>query len=169
MPRGANYKKTRQYGGGFAANVNLRKQKASVRADVAYLSTLINSELHTFALNDMGANIDSTGTVTSLNDFVNGDDNANRTGNSTLVRFMNMNLVIKKSSTGPSFETIRVIIFRYWGESTSSAPSLLVSEILDASGQPQAFLNLDNTGKRGDRDRRIEIHKSKLICLDTLA
>jgi len=73
-----------------------------------------------------------------------------------------------KSTTGPSHETFRVILFRYWGEATSAAPAVTVAEVLESVG-PHGFLNNDNTGARGDRERRIEVHKSKFFTMNNLA
>ena len=112
-------------------------------------------------------NIDSTGRIDSLNNIVQGDTHNDRTGTSVLPRFQSINLHVNKSLTGPAHETFRIIVFRYWGESTSQVPAVTVAEILQ-SADPLSYLNDDNSGAKGDRERRIEIHKSKLFTLDNV-
>lgn len=167
MARSQYYKKNRQYGVKFGGAVNLRKQQYKANMDIRYLKSIVNSELfsHTGSTSN---NIDSTGTVLSLNDVPQGDGGVSRTGLSILPRYQSINISINKSLTGPAHETFRLIVFRYWGEATSVAPSVTVSEILQ-NVNPHSYLNDDNTGSRGDRERRIEVHKSKLFTLDNVS
>lgn len=151
----------------MGGSANLKKQQYKANMDIKYLKTIINSELHEHVTNTSN-NIDSTGSTYSLNTVVQGDSAATRTGNSILPRYQQINLNINKALSGPSHETFRVILFRYWGEQSSSAPSVTVSEILQTL-DPRSFLNDDNCGAKGDRERRIEIHKSKLFTLDQVS
>lgn len=138
--------------------------------DVMYLKTLVNAEMHFHPLASSN-NIDSTGEVISLNDIVVGDSDENRSGTSVLPRFQSVNLYVSKkiTSTGTlDHETFRVILFRYWGEATTTGSVPTVTEVLD-SADPLSFLNDANTGSKGDRERRIEVHKSKIFTLDNVA
>lgn len=171
MPYKKSYGKKRYNGGGARYQRNNYALVNKLNFDMKYMRTLINSEMHSFLVS-AGSNIDSTGVVSSLNIIAQGDDEANRTGNSILPRYQSINLHVNKKITSAGtvdHETIRVMLFRYWGEATSgSAPSVTISEVLDTA-HPLSYLNEDNTGKRGDRDRRIEVHKSKLFTLDSVA
>lgn len=138
--------------------------------DVMYLKTLVNSEPHNFTAASSN-NIDSTGVVISLNDIAVGDGITERTGTSLLPRWQSLNLTINKKITPAGtvdHETYRIILFRYWGEASSAAPAVTLAEVLQSSVE-NAFLNDDNTGSKGDRERRIEVHKSKFFTLDSVA
>lgn len=135
--------------------------------DVMYVKSLINSELH-YHITTQSVNFDSTGIVIPMSVIPVGDSNVNRTGNSILPRYLNIYASVQKGLAGPDHETFRLILFRYWGEATNIAPVTSVNEIL-SSGNTYSFLNEDNTGSRGDRERRIEIHKNKYFTLDNVA
>lgn len=166
MPRGKQYRKTRQYSAGIRYQ---NKAIGKIGADVKYLKTVVNSELHYFIVTTSD-NIDSTGTLRSLNDVALGDGASNRTGTSILPRYQTINVHVNKSLAGaaPDHETIRMMVFRYWGEQTSASDIPAVSEVLNTL-DPLSFLSEDNTGSRGDRERRIEVHKSKIFTLDKVA
>ena len=138
--------------------------------DVMYLKSLVNAEMH-YHLDNFSGNIDTTGTVISLNDVPQGDDDNNRTGTSILPRWQGINFHVNKKITATGtvdHETIRVILFRYWGESSDALPSVIPGDVL-AVVDPLSFLSQNNTGSKGDRERRIEVHKSKLFTLDSVA
>lgn len=133
--------------------------------DVMYLKTLINSEPHNW-YQQSANNFNWNGIVVSLCDVPTGDSAADRTGNRVLPRYMNVNWRLSYAATSSTF---RVILFRYWGEATSAAPGVTVNEVLRSSGTqfaPLTHLNEDNTGQKGDRNRRIEVLRSALINLD---
>jgi len=134
--------------------------------DVMYLKTLINSEPHNHYVQSAN-NFNWNGIIVSLSDVPAGDSDQERTGTRILPRFLNVNL--RSTWTGQN-TVVRIILFRYWGESSSDgAPSVSVSEVLRTSGTqfaPYTHLNDDNTGPRGDRDRRIEVLRSELLNLD---
>ncbi len=158
---------TRKYGAkmGFQAGPKF----ARVNADIKYLKTVVNAEVHHHTVASAN-NFNSTGIVESLSKVVQGNGDVNRTGNSILPRFQSINVHVNKfiDVNAPEHETIRVIVFRYWGESTGDNPIVIINEILD-SPDPLSYLNDDNVGSRGDRERRIEVHKSKLFTLDKVA
>lgn len=167
MPRGANYRSTRNYRVSVGGAVNLRKQQARLNADVRYMRTLINSEMNRFTLVTSN-NIDSVGQIVSLNDIPQGDNLNFRTGTSILPRYLTIHMSLNKSLTGPAHETFRVMLFRFWGSQSTATPAVLVSDILQ-SIDPRSMLNDDNTGSKGDRERRIEVHKSKFFTLDNVS
>lgn len=136
--------------------------------DVKYLKTLINAELH-FHVGSLSDNIDNIGNVWDLSSIPQGDGDNHRTGTSVLPRYQSIYFHVNKAiAAGPTHETIRLICFRYWGEQSSAAPSISPLDVLTTL-DPLSFLNDNNTGKRGDRERRIEIHKSKLFTLDQVS
>jgi len=143
--------------------------------DVAYLGSLINSEpkYHITTLSD---NINFNGLMTSLSSIPQGDGTENRDGNSVLPRYLNAKFRIKKAVSLPVSSTldsctVRVIFFRWYGNSAQSSTPPTPSEVLNQVGTtlaPYSFLDDDITGSRGDRQRRIEILKSDMFTLDTV-
>lgn len=134
--------------------------------DVMYLKTLINSEPHNHYVQSAN-NYNWNGIIVSLSDVPSGDSDQERTGTRILPRFLNVNLRVTWASQNT---VVRVILFRYWGEASSDgAPNVTVGEVLRTSGTqyaPYTHLNDDNTGPKGDRDRRIEVLRSELVNLD---
>ncbi len=165
MPYRRNYKKR----GPVSKRVNVYgKAGVQLYRDVKYLKTLVNAELHHHIFG-YSNNIDSNGAIQSMNNVPSGDSDSDRTGTSVLPRFMSVRLHVNKAISGPTHETVRVIIFRYWGAATSSAPVLSnISTILNTN-DPLAYLQEENTGSKGDRERRIEVHKSKIFTLDQVS
>lgn len=137
--------------------------------DIAIIGSLVNSELHYHLSSEAVNDITFAGEVHSLSDIPQGDSVTTRAGNSVLPRYFNMNININKDITGPVHETIRLILFRYWGQSTSGTPS--VPTVLDilTTKNPLSFLNPDNTGGVGRRSRRIEIKRTKLFTINNLS
>ncbi len=164
MPIQQRKTRTRQYRAAVAYKNPLF---GSVSADVRYLKTVVNSEMSYFNFSN-SSNFDATGAVHSMNNIIQGDTHNDRKGTSVMPRYQSVYLHINKQLAGPTHETFRVILFRYWGESSSQVPSVTIGEVLQKT-DVLAFLNDDNAGKRGDRERRIEIHKSKLFTLDNVA
>lgn len=135
--------------------------------DVMYLKTLINSEPHNWYVNS-GNNYNYNGIVVSLSNVTVGDSEQDRTGNRVLPRYLNVRWHVTSGSVN---NLVRVILFRYWGEATSAAPTVTVAEVLRNTAlgtvqAPLAHLNEDNTGPKGDRARRIEVHRNDLVSLD---
>lgn len=135
--------------------------------DVRYLQTLVNSEMN-YHITTANGTVDDNGSITSLADIPVGDAEFNRSGTSVLPRFLTLRLTFEKSQDASSkqYSRLRVMIFQYWGESTSAAPSVAVSEILSDATNPCSFLNDDNTGARGDRERRIRVARNQILTLD---
>lgn len=133
--------------------------------DVLYLKTLINSEPHryeTFGTN----NFNWTGLIFSLCDVPQGDQDTQRTGNRILPRYLNVSWQVVGAEAN---SVVRILLFRYWGETTSAAPAVIPNEILENIGTtyaPLSHLNDDNVGPKGDRQRRIEVHRSLLLNID---
>lgn len=134
--------------------------------DVMYLKTLINSEPHNW-YQQLANNFNYNGLLYSLSDIPQGDNFNNRTGLRVLPRFLNVNWVV---TGGEANAVVRIVLFRYWGEQTSdAAPAVTPAEVMRTVGTafaPLSHLNDNNTGPKGDRQRRIEVHKSELINLD---
>lgn len=141
------------------------KQLAS---DVMYLKGLINSERKYHVL-QASNNYDYNGLIFSLADIPQGDAAINRDGNSILPRYLSVNYVIGATNSASTPIVIRMILFRYWGEATSGTPSVTTSEILSTTGTqfaPLSHLNDNNTGSKGDRERRIEVLRNDLYSFD---
>lgn len=133
--------------------------------DVLYLKTLINSEPHKHETSGTN-NFNWNGLIFSLSDIPQGDQNIHRTGNRVLPRYLNINWQVVGAEANA---VVRVLLFRFWGETTSAAPAVIPNEVLDNIGTtyaPLSHLNDDNVGLRGDRQRRIEVHRSVLLNLD---
>lgn len=138
--------------------------------DVMYLKSLINSEPH-YHIVQSSNNFSWNGVVVNLSDIPQGDGVTSRTGDRCLPRFLNINLNVgAASSFAATFLTVRMIVFRYWGEATSGTLTVTADEILSTTGTqyaPLSHLDPDNCGPRGDRQRRIEVLKSELMIFDT--
>lgn len=135
--------------------------------DVMYLKTLINSEPHTHFVQSSN-NFNWNGYIVSLCNVPQDDTENGRTGNRILPRYINLNIHIEN---GNNNNLIRVIVFRYWGEATSAAPSVTASEVLRTTGSaycPLSHLNEDNVGPKGDRTRRIEILRNEMVSVDNI-
>ena len=132
---------------------------------VNYLSSVVNSELK-YHESVYVYSIDGAGTILPFNNIVQGDSQVNRTGNTVLPKWLTLHMALRHNdATTEESEVIRIIVFRYWGEGTDAAPNVTVGDILDIAN-PLSFLNDNNTGSRGDRERRIQIHKSYLLALN---
>lgn len=133
--------------------------------DVAYLGSLVNSEPH-YLTTTTSNNFDYNGSVLGLSAVSVGDLVSNRTGNRILPRFLNIKGYISTTTLTSRSDPInfRVIIFRWWGDDTSATPAVpSASDVLATTGSqyaPLSHLNDDVTGSKGDRNRRIEVHKS---------
>ena len=139
--------------------------------DVNYLMTLVNSELHIFG-RGQSFNSSSTGVVYSLTSIPQGDTSADRTGTSVLPRYVGLNMTVYKNldSSSTNHTNMRIILFQYWGEASDSGSgaSVSVSDVLSPAS-PIGFLNPDNTGSRGDKERRIRILRDQRFVLDKLS
>lgn len=143
--------------------------------DVMYLKSLINSEPKSLSASSSGL-ITNLGTVLSLCNVPVGDGAGNRDGDRILPRFMNIKFHCQRTVTGtPTYghSTIRYVIFRWWGESpNATGVDPLPSEILTENGTtfaPLGMLQPQITGSRGDRNRRIEVHRSGFVTLDSVS
>lgn len=142
--------------------------------DVAYLGSLVNSEPH-YHLVQISNNFSYLGSVIQLSTVPVGDLSINRTGTRILPRFLNLKGYVSTTSLTTRTDPInvRVIIFRWYGESTGSGSVAIpsASSVLATTGTqfaPLSPLNDDVTGPRGDRIRRIEVHKSMDILIDNI-
>lgn len=144
--------------------------------DVLYLKGLINSEPKSFNLTSSN-NINYNGVVVSLCDIPQGDLASTRDGNRILPRYLNLKFHINRAVSGATatHTTMRFIIFRWWGESPNAlgvAPTpsdILHSTLVGTQYAPLAQLNGEITGAKGDRARRIEVHRNGQITLDSVS
>lgn len=136
--------------------------------DVQYLKGLVNSEPKYHVVQSAN-NFSWNGIIVSLSDIPQGGGVNNREGNSILPRYLNINLVLGATFTADQPVFLRMLVFRYWGESTNVAGAVTPTEILTTIGSqysPLSHLNDDNVGAKGDRQRRIEILNSQLLSFD---
>lgn len=143
--------------------------------DVMYLKSLINSEPKSLLSTASGL-ISYNGTILSLCNVPVGDGSSNRDGDRILPRFMNIKFNCQRTVGGtPTYghSTIRYVIFRWWGESPNAlGVDPTPSEVLTNNGTtlaPLGMLQSTITGSRGDRNRRIEVHRSGCITLDSVS
>lgn len=138
--------------------------------DVMYMKGLINSEPQAFVVQRQQF-FSYNGFVESLCNIPTGDQYGNRTGNRILPRYISINLHIRKTTAGSAHNTIRFMILRSWIDNANAVGSLVASEVLQTTGSlfaPVSHLNDDITGPRGDRNRRIEVLRSKQITFDAI-
>lgn len=143
-------------------------------SDITYLKGLVNSEPKIFGVTSSN-NFGYNGVVVSLCDVPTGDTNGNRDGNRILPRYFNIKFHVNRLITSPtnSHTTVRYIVFRWWGESANAvgvAPA--VTDILTTTGSqfaPLSQLSTAITGSKGDRNRRIEVHRSGIVTLDSVS
>lgn len=136
--------------------------------DVMYLKGLINSEPK-YHIVQSSNNFNYNGIIVSLSNIPSGGGVNDRDGNSVLPRYLNINLVLGATNTASDPAVLRMLLFRYWGESTNVAGTVTVAEILSTTGTvyaPYSHLNDDNVGAKGDRQRRIEILNSEFAVFD---
>lgn len=143
--------------------------------DVMYLKSLINSEPKSLTATANGL-IDYNGVILSLCNVPVGDGAGNRDGDRILPRFLNIKFHLQRTVSGtPTYghSTIRYVIFRWWGESPNvTGVDPTPSEILTDNGTlyaPLGMLQPQITGSRGDRNRRIEVHRSGFMTLDSVS
>lgn len=138
--------------------------------DVAYIGSLVNSEPH-YHIVTTSNNFDYNGVVLALSNIPQGDGIENRDGNRVLPRFMNLKgyVSITSATTRTDCINVRAILFRFWGEKAVGAASVTPSDVLATIGSqyaPLSPLNDNIVGSRGDRSRRIEVHRSWDLLLD---
>lgn len=165
------------YYGPVAKRVNTYGPAAMQLAkDVAYLTTLVNSEPKWHVVQSAN-NFNWAGAVVDLSAISTGgsDDSFERSGQTVLPRFLTFRCHLNKSVSGVSdHTTVRMLVFRYWGEDSTAAAPIppVAADIIRTPGTqyaPMSVLNRDNTGSRGDRQRRIEILRSEQITLDKVS
>lgn len=138
-------------------------------SDVLYLKGLINSEPKNH-LAIVDNNVNWSGVVISLCDVPQGDGSINRDGDRVLPRYLGIHMTCNRTATCTTVhQQLRVIIFRFWGESANAVGALpAVADIIDHTGSiyaPRSFLDQAITGPRGDRQRRIEVLRNYYTSL----
>lgn len=176
MPYGTRVAKRAYKSNAVQKRVNVYgKAGVQLYKDVMYLKSLINSEPKTHTLTS-SSTFDYAGTIVSLCDVPTGDIGASRDGDRILPRYMNIKFTVQRTVTGtPTYghSTVRFVIFRWWGESPNVAGiAPTADEILTNNATtfaPFGMLRTQITGSRGDRNRRIEVHRTGLITLDSVS
>lgn len=144
------------------------KQLAS---DVMYLKGLINSEPKYHRYSNSG-NVDYNGVMLPLSSIPTGTDNVSRNGDRVLPRWLQIHMFhgLGPTTTVPNL-VVRVILFKWYGNNANLTTTPFVSEVLTNSGTvfaPLGYLDEDVVGSKGDRTRRIEVLKSKLITFNDI-
>lgn len=154
--------KKRYYKKGYGVSI------PKIVRDVKYLKGLINSEPQPFVTTNSN-NVDWAGIIVSLSSVPQGDQEGQRTGDRILPRYLNLKGYA--SCATPAIlncVTYKVMLVRLWTESTSAPPNAVVSDVLSANEisttfAPIGFLQQNNVGPRGDRQRRIEVLRSEIL------
>jgi len=140
-------------------------------SDIMYVKSLINSEPKYHIVRSQ-FNYAWDGTVVSLSDIPQGDGSTNRDGDRVLPRYLSFRAHINTDVAGLMHKTVRIIIFRWWGESPNVAGvAPVASDIVDSTLSvyaPLSHLDPTITGPKGDRQRRIEVHLSKQFTFDNV-
>lgn len=170
MPKVYKQKKYPLYKGIAQRSMVYGRAGHQLARDVAYLGTLINSEPKNFYVITSNNFFQDSNPI-SLSQIAQGDGYLNRDGNVVLPRYISTRITINKSLNASALdhETVRVMLFMYNGESTSSAPSVTQSEVLATIQNPLSTLNYNNTGSKGDRSRRIEVLRDEIKTLDKVS
>lgn len=142
-------------------------------SDVMYLKGLINSEPHSHYVNSSG-NFDWNGTIVSLCNIPQGDASYNRTGDRILPKYMSINCHINKDTAGNMHTTVKYVIFRWWGESPNAVgvapvPADILALGVGTAYAPLSYLQSSITGQKGDRNRRIEVHRTGSVTFDKVS
>lgn len=143
-------------------------------SDISYLKGIINSEPKQHYVTAAN-NCDYAGVVISLSDIPQGDTSASRDGNRVLPRYLKLRFHVNKNMTGGAAThlTVRYILFRWWGESPNAVGiNPVPADILGSLSTGYAPLSpLQNAivGPRGDRNRRIEVHRTGMVTLDQVS
>ncbi len=157
MPNQNRRRKTKfrvRAGAAFRVPIPIRR----INFDISYLKSLVNAELHEVTSSFSAGTISDIGGITNLTNISQGDTNANRTGNSCLVRWINGQLCI--SQTSADVDAIRLIVFVWKGV---AAPN--VSDVLETVS-PFAHLNKKVTGNF--RDAKVRVLYNRLIAFSQI-
>lgn len=130
----------------------------SAASGVKYLKSIVNSERH-YHTRTADLNPSSTGQVVHLTDVGQDDTSTGRTGNSILLRGININLECSMNASITNGETyFRIIVFKDNQQIGDTTPA--VTDILE-SAKTSAFLNQDHAG-------RFQILKNYYFSLDSI-
>lgn len=143
--------------------------------DVMYLKTLINSEPK-YHDSFFSTTFNYAGYMTpNISTIAQGDGDNNRDGNRILPRFLTLRGSVRRSLSGTVTEhtVCRIIVFRWWGEDPNAVgvapvPGDIIEGVSDAYS-PYKPLSDRVTGPKGDRNRRIEVHRTELFTLDSVS
>lgn len=126
-------------------------------AGVKYLKGLVNSEMLKIDDGGLGATITNTGSnVFSFTDIGQNDTASGRTGNSILLKSINIKMIIHQHASATQ-TTFRCILFQDNQQIADTTPG--ISNLLDGTSVI-AFLNANQAG-------RFQVLKNWLITLDS--
>lgn len=124
--------------------------------DVMYLKTLVNSELH-YDYSSYNTTVDSTGSVYHLSAIAQGDTNAQRSGNTVLPRYLQLQVMLYQNAA--DFDTIRMMVFRWKDNSTPT-----IANVVEDSSNP-IYSPLNDNISGNQRDRQIDVIKNKVFLV----
>lgn len=125
--------------------------------DVMYIKSLVNSELH-YDYSSYSTTIDTTGQMFHLSAISQGDGISNRSGNSVLPRYLQVQFILLNTTTS-IFDTVRVMIFRWKDNSTPT-----VAQVFEDSSNP-VYSPLNDNISGNIRDRQIDVIKNKVFVV----
>lgn len=135
---------------------------------IKQLQVYSNPELN-FHYGTGSANITNSGSISNLTQISKGTGQTVREGNKIMPRYLQYNFSLQKNmgAGSPNHEVVRLIVFRAWIKEAVDGvvPGISPSDVL-YQVHPLSFLNPDITGKKGDRSRRIQILRNKMVTLD---
>lgn len=134
------------------------RSQARLYKDVAYLRSLVNSEMHHTEFSATASNVDSTGSITSLATVASDDTNNGRTGTRIMPRYFNFNGFLEAKSASVGW--VRMILFMWKDDTTPTVSTIL------ASSNVNGFLDEDIIGQKYD-DRKIQVLRDRKYSVVT--
>nr|WAE43198.1 MAG: capsid protein [Cressdnaviricota sp.] len=126
---------------------------------VKYLRTLVNSEVMKIDFAAAGGSVSTTASIIHITAIAQGDGVAARTGNSIMLKYISFKGRFV-SSAASTASILRVMMFIDKQQVSDTSPS--VSDVLEATTDPQSHLSVANTG-------RIQVLFDKTYQFDNLS
>lgn len=129
---------------------------------VSYLKGLVNAELHKKDLNSLSGTVPNTGSINNLCQIAQGDNDGERTGNSLLLRYVNISGVVNRDSTNTSPSShVRFMLFIDTQQVPDTPPTAAdLLQVTSSSAAPFSKLNKLSVG-------RYRILTSRLVSVDS--
>lgn len=125
---------------------------------VKYIKGLVNSEMYKFDFSSAGTNLTDSWAVVNCTSIAQGDGDGARTGNSVLLKNVNIRGAVARSTSGDVVQTCKIVLLRDKQQIADTVPTGL--DVFEAA-TPWAHLNSDTVG-------RFDILWSKVFQLDTV-